>query len=265
MSLGLTIGSRAGRSVTAGGAGATGPTGPTGPAGATGPTGVTGATGPTGVAGATGPTGLTGATGATGPTGVTGAAGATGPTGPAGATGPTGVTGAAGPTGPTGPTGPLPVIATGNMLANISGGSAAVTAVSMIPQSTTTVGPGYNTSSTSLVMGAQGFTFTPSRSGGIQAIFVALMVSHGANEQVLLQVRYGTGTAPTAGAAVTGTQIGSNIENLFGVNGEETAGVTAGTTTLTPGTAYWFDTALETLSAGVLAQFAIPTLVIVEF
>jgi hypothetical protein len=57
-----------------------------------------------------------------------------------------------------------------------------------------------------------------------------------------LQFRYGTGTAPTAGATGTGTSVGSDVYLLNIAATQYLAfpmhAVIVG---LTPGTAYWFD------------------------
>lgn len=67
----------------------------------------------------------------------------------------------------------------------------------------------------------------------------------------LVQVRFGTGTAPVNGAAATGTQVGNtNATSSTAVNdlvGVANGGIITG---LTPGTAYWFDLAVQPNGGG---------------
>ncbi len=194
--------------------------GPTGPGG--GPTGPTGPQGSVSLTGATGPTGLSGPTGATGPVGATGIGAFTGPTGK---TGPPGSLGAAS-TGPTGPTGPIGVSQ------SVSGSIAAPT------------GP----AGTTPYMIGLGGVFTPNSSGKcfIELAGMALNTTGGGGS-INVAGRYGTGTAPIAGAGITGTPFGivqhivSNANNVQ--IGFTVIGIVSG---LTLGTPYWIDLAIST-------------------
>lgn len=110
------------------------------------------------------------------------------------------------------------------------------------------------TASTSLVMMGTGTTckITPGSGGKVQVAISGLVFTNTAVVNLTFGARFGTGTAPVNGAAVTGTRWGSGAADLV------TRGVAIATgtpfclvdlLTLTPATAYWFDIALLT-SAG---------------
>jgi hypothetical protein len=194
--------------------------GPTGPSG--GPTGPTGYTGPTA---ATGVTGYTGPTGVTGPTGRVGATGAGAFTGPTGYTGPPGSLGAAS-TGATGPTGPVGVFQSGSAaLASPTG-----------PMGTTP-----------LMIGLNG-DFVPAATG---KIFIAIagvaLNTTGGGGSINISGYYGTGTAPSPGAAVMGTLF-SVTQHIITASAAAQAGFTilGLISGLTLGTTYWIDLAVST-------------------
>jgi hypothetical protein len=163
---------------------------------------------------------------------LAGAAGATGPTGPIG-------------TGPTGPTGPTGYGFQSMPTANFTGwtndtGPSSTGAYKMM---------GFGTKSPG------GWSYTPTVTG---QLFVSVQ---GAAEPIASQamsmvVYYGTGTAPSLNTNPTGTVLpGSYAETVF------TSGATIPispfnalgvTPSLSVGTAYWFDLAVETWNAGGL-------------
>jgi hypothetical protein len=107
------------------------------------------------------------------------------------------------------------------------------------------------TASQSLVMMGLGTTctYTPAGSG-----LVLVIVSGGASTNTSIVTgqfggRFGTGTAPNNGDAVSGTRFGSAAEIQFKSGGApvtvQTFALTA-VLALTPATAYWFDIALLT-------------------
>lgn len=70
-----------------------------------------------------------------------------------------------------------------------------------------------------------------------------------------MTLKFGTGTAPANGVAVTGTSVGS-LKQTIGISG---VGASYSVTTnrgnitgLTPGTAYWFDIAVVNGSGGTV-------------
>jgi hypothetical protein len=60
-----------------------------------------------------------------------------------------------------------------------------------------------------------------------------------------IKVFFGTGVAPTNGAAITGTQVGNVIQSINSASNSGGAFVNGGIITgLSAGTAYWFDASL---------------------
>lgn len=110
--------------------------------------------------------------------------------------------------------------------------------------------PTGTTSATAVMMGLAG-TITPTT--GIRAHFAAMgqMANSVISDGATVQLRYGTGTAPTNGAAVTGTQVGAaqTMTSLVAAmrSGFSIGGSVSG---LAPGTAYWFDIAILAVTAG---------------
>lgn len=90
-----------------------------------------------------------------------------------------------------------------------------------------------------------GAKLTPVYSTRIKVEFLGFIINT-ATAAAAAQLRFGTGTAPTNGAAATGTQIGANIQNSNLANGEMPFCASGIATGLTPGTQYWFDMALTT-------------------
>lgn len=107
------------------------------------------------------------------------------------------------------------------------------------------------TVSASLVMMGMGTTckITPVYSGRVNLTFSGVFAAAAAVASAL-SVRYGTGTAPTNGAAITGSAAGST-QNAVPTSTQTTVpySKTAVITGLTPGTAYWFDVALNSNNA----------------
>lgn len=95
-------------------------------------------------------------------------------------------------------------------------------------------------------------TLTPKYSSRVLVTFDGSIEMSGTS-YANMQVRYGTGTAPINGAAVTGTQVGgtpqvgaSSVadENTFRMFGRSVI-----ITGLAPGTAYWFDLAIQNIGS----------------
>ena len=107
--------------------------------------------------------------------------------------------------------------------------------------------PAGTTSATLVMMGlGSTVTYTPSSSGTCM-VFVSGEVTGTAAATGGFGGRYGTGTAPTNGAAVTGTRFGAAADPSIaaGVAASRPGGMAlTDVLTLTPGTAYWFDLAL---------------------
>lgn len=109
------------------------------------------------------------------------------------------------------------------------------------------------TASTSAVMMGLGSaaSITPVRTGRISFTISGQMSNTTINDGATVQLRYGTGTAPINGAAVTGTQ-GGNSQTFKAASAGDTSGFSIGPIIagLTVGTPYWFDLALQAVTGG---------------
>ena len=104
------------------------------------------------------------------------------------------------------------------------------------------------TASTTLVMMGLAVAFTPSGSGRVLVLVTGNLTNSSSSASMVAGPRFGTGTAPVNGAAVTGTRFGANADQPFG-DALPTVGqgfAFAAVLTLIPATAYWFDMALST-------------------
>jgi len=109
-------------------------------------------------------------------------------------------------------------------------------------------------SSSALVMMGLGSTvrFTPNSTGKIEINFTCEVGVAGASTNVTVGPRYGTMPAPANGAAVTGTRFGLGADALIRPATSSTSSAvstfacTDVITGLAPGTAYWFDVAIDT-------------------
>jgi hypothetical protein len=117
------------------------------------------------------------------------------------------------------------------------------------------------TASTSLVMMGLGstVTYTPTGSGTVLVIVTGYAETNTATTVMTIGPRYGTGTAPVNGAAVTGTRFGFSTDLAMRsptavTDNPACFGANAVISGLTAATAYWFDLALLTSSASDTAQ-----------
>jgi len=107
------------------------------------------------------------------------------------------------------------------------------------------------TSSTSGVMMGLAKAITPTNTGNVMMILNGSGANNTINDSCQVAVRYGTGTAPTNGAALTGTAPGLPIlwTNISaGFSYPWSAAIVA--TGLTIGTPYWVDASLTAVSGG---------------
>jgi hypothetical protein len=102
-----------------------------------------------------------------------------------------------------------------------------------------------NTTSTTQVMAGWAISFTPATTGKMDLAIMMSVENGTAGGGVNAQIYFGTGTAPTNGVAVTGTNLGqlqaftSTTSGAFGI-------VTlVGYVALTAGTTYWLDVAFN--------------------
>jgi hypothetical protein len=114
------------------------------------------------------------------------------------------------------------------------------------------------TVSTALVMLGCGSTctYTPASSGLVLVSVTAYGYCTTASTGIEVGGRYGTGTAPANGVAVSGTRFGASAESYVrpsaASNTNSEAIAFTDIITLTPGTAYWFDLAFATTNAADL-------------
>ena len=112
--------------------------------------------------------------------------------------------------------------------------------------------PVTTTSTVGVMMGLAG-TFTPSGTGNIMIIITGDMNTTGSGNGGQVQIRTGTGTAPTHSAALTGTARGSLIKyNNGGSQGIVSVPFTCNSIVsgLIPGTSYWIDISLAAITGG---------------
>lgn len=105
--------------------------------------------------------------------------------------------------------------------------------------STTPSDPTTSSSGSSLMVGI-GYTITPTATGKIEVTICGNWQS-ATNSTYQIQLVYGTGSAPSNGAASTGTAISGLISDDTGTSKLKSFSLTAGVSGLTVGTTYWFD------------------------
>ena len=117
------------------------------------------------------------------------------------------------------------------------------------------------TSSTTLVMMGLGATctYTPIGTGKVLVNVAAYATIATAPTGIVVGGRYGTGTAPNNGDAVTGTRFGPAGDpgmrsSASTGNANSVAAPFTDVLTLTPGTTYWFDLAVATTNAADAAS-----------
>jgi hypothetical protein len=106
--------------------------------------------------------------------------------------------------------------------------------------------PTGTTSATGVMMGLGGVAkLTPVYSTRIKIQFIGAQANSTANNSITVKAFFGTGTAPSNAAAITGTQVGNNMVTAQNTAANQSSFTQGGIITgLTPGTAYWFDLSL---------------------
>ena len=122
--------------------------------------------------------------------------------------------------------------------------------VTPVVAQSTPANPTGTTNTTGLMMGLAG-TITPVRSGAIMIVISGDCTDDTISDGAAIQIRYGTGTAPTNGAALTGTAVGAKVRsNDAAASGLTPFSLNAIVTGLTLSTAYWIDVSLAAITAG---------------
>ena len=145
--------------------------------------------------------------------------------------------------------------ATGALTALSATGSGTCSSLKAATNSTVASPTGPNSTSVFKMQGLAG-TITPAVTGKISITISGTIIESGitaAGSGIEYQISYGTGTAPTTNAALTGTQAGTVQEYML-ANTVTAAdvfvpfSVTVVVTGLTVGTAYWIDLAAEAVA-----------------
>lgn len=114
--------------------------------------------------------------------------------------------------------------------------------------------PTGTTSATAKMMGLAG-NLTPTSSGTYLIIVSGYTTNTRANTNSLIQIYTGTGTAPSNGAALTGTAEGTQLTaSATSTTDDVPFSVSAVVTGLTVGTTYWLDISLASSNAGGTAS-----------
>lgn len=111
------------------------------------------------------------------------------------------------------------------------------------------------TTATTAVMMGLAATITPNSSGVALVVVSGTVSNTVSGSGAKYQIRYGTGSAPANGDALTGTAVGSQpAPILFPTPNYQTPfAVNAVITGLTPSTAYWIDISLAAVTSGTAA------------
>ena len=138
-----------------------------------------------------------------------------------------------------------------------------------------TANPNSTTSTTGVMLGGGGGTnggglstqITPATSGTVLVMFSGNINNSTAQDGGYFQIRYGTGTPPNNGAALTGTAVGSNTSFAEASSAGAAAfrapfTAIALVTGLSVGTTYWFDLAITALTGGIVQVYQTTSVVI---
>ena len=109
------------------------------------------------------------------------------------------------------------------------------------------------TSNTSGVMMGLAGSITPAKSGNLLIVISGDITNSTAADGGKVQIRYGTGTAPSNGAALTGTAVGGLVRKTNPASGAATYdpfSVQAIVSGLVIGTAIWLDVSLAAITGG---------------
>lgn len=113
--------------------------------------------------------------------------------------------------------------------------------------------PTGTTSTTGVMMGLAGALTISATRSKMMVIISGTVETSASNDGAKLQIRYGTGTAPINGAALTGTAAGAIPSVIIFANAPANPlffSLNAAITGLTPGTAYWIDISLAAVTGG---------------
>jgi hypothetical protein len=196
---------------------------------------ISGEAGSNGTSGTSGTSGINGTSGTSGSNGSSGTAGTSGSSGTRGTSGTSGTSGANGTSG-------------------TSGSSGIVTSLNSV------LSTPYNGSiSTNLYtapkMLGMAVSFTPNSTGKVHITLDGQVNSGTTGKAAWIQARYGTGTAPSNNAALTGTQAGGTNTQLYynSDTANQIYSLTVIISGLTPNTTYWFDLGVQGVGSNVFS------------
>jgi hypothetical protein len=127
-----------------------------------------------------------------------------------------------------------------------------------IPKQAAPANPAAGATNTELMMGlGASANYTPTSTGRILVLISGDGANNTLNDGCILKGRYGTGTAPVNGAAISGTVFTRAGGHVYGGLGAPASTafpwiVHAVITGLTLATAYWFDVSLIQLTGGTV-------------
>ncbi len=113
--------------------------------------------------------------------------------------------------------------------------------------------PSSTTNSTGVMMGLAG-SITPTISGKVMITISGDMKNGTNNGNSVTHIRYGTGTAPTNGNALTGTVAGALVNMTAAATNQRVPFSCNAIVTLTVGTTYWIDLGLKAASGTAFVQ-----------
>jgi len=112
--------------------------------------------------------------------------------------------------------------------------------------------------------GAHPCAITPVYSGRVKVEFYGRATSSVAGD-VIITIQFGIGTAPSNGAAITGTQVATQVAGPIAFSNHPALIANGGIVTgLSPGTAYWFDL-VEATNTGATTSITSASCNIMEF
>ncbi|MEM3845051.1 MAG: hypothetical protein QXU98_05060 [Candidatus Parvarchaeota archaeon] len=122
--------------------------------------------------------------------------------------------------------------------------------------------PSGTTSTTAVQMGL-GITYTPATTGRLLVIVTGEAANNTAGDGATVQLSYGTGTAPSNGAAATGTAVGSLLTVTSNAASQTVPFSLAYViSNLAVGNSFWFDLQVAAVTGGTASVSNLTVLII---
>ncbi|MGJ4908872.1 hypothetical protein [Bradyrhizobium sp. HKCCYLS2033] len=145
---------------------------------------------------------------------------------------------------------------------NINAGTLAYARLPVFARTQSTPGNKSITASSATQMLGMAGTITPTQSGNV-LFMIRTETTSSTSGNCVFTIRYGTGTAPTNGAASTGTQSGNGSNPSVGTGSTPTT-LIGYTTGLTVNTAYWIDVAAQSTGSSITCGALNNTVIAIE-